>query len=534
MTKIRKRQVDKSYEIYLALYQAVTGSEEEKNIYKQFSKDFFDLVIIDECHRGSAKEDSAWREVLDYFVSAAHIGLTATPKETKYVSNIHYFGEPVYTYSLKQGIEDGFLAPYKVIKIDIDKDLTGWRPEQGKVDKYGYEIKDREYTQADYDRILVLEKRTELVAKKVTEFLTNTNRYDKSIIFCTDIDHAERMRQALVNENADLVSQNHNYIMRITGDNPEGKAKLDEFINPESRYPVIVTTSKLLSTGLDVQTCKLIVLDSRIRALSEFKQIIGRGTRIKEDFGKAFFTIMDFKKATELFADPDFDGKPVEIYELKPGEPLATSSEGPESPVSTRSPGTRFKYVVDDVEVELVAERVQYYGTNGKLITESLKDYTRKNVQKDYATLEEFLNRWNSEIRKEIIIKELEEHGVIFEVLKEDVGKAYDPFDLICHVVYDKPALTRTERAEKVRESDYFDKYGEKARKVLNVLLDKYADEGLYDLESMETLKLWPISEFGTPIEIVNIFGGKDNYLDAIADLENQLYGGPEHMGAEG
>jgi len=321
MTKIKKRQVDKSYEIYLSLYQAVTGSEEIQNIYKQFSRNFFDLIVIDECHRGSAAEDSAWRQILEYFSSATQIGLTATPKETKEISNIDYFGEPIYTYSLKEGIDDGFLAPYKVVRIDLDKDLTGWRPSEGMVDKYGYEIDDRVYNQKDFDKTLVLEQRTKLVAKKVSEFLKQTNRFDKTIVFCENIDHAERMRQALVNENADLAAADSRYVMRITGDNEEGKAELENFIFPESKYPVIATTSKLMTTGVDAQTCKLIVLDQRIQSMTEFKQIIGRGTRINEEYGKFYFTIIDFKKATELFADPDFDGDPVQIYEPKPDDP---------------------------------------------------------------------------------------------------------------------------------------------------------------------------------------------------------------------
>ena len=526
MTKIKNRKIDKSYEIYLTLYQAITGTEEDKNIYKEFSPDFFDLIVIDECHRGSAREDSIWRDILEYFNSATHIGLTATPKETEYVSNIHYFGDPVYTYSLKQGIQDGFLAPYKVVKIDMDKDLEGWKPEPEQKDKYGHLIDYRRYTQADFDRKLVIDPRTKLVAKRVSDFLKNTNRYDKTIVFCADIEHAERMRQALINENADLFSKNHHYIMRITGDNPEGKAKLDEFIDPESRYPVIVTTSRLLSTGVDAQTCKFIILDRRIQSMTEFKQIIGRGTRINEEFGKVFFTIMDFKKATELFADPDFDGEPVEIYEPEPGKPpvppdLIFDGKKPKPKPKSKK---RRKFYVDNVEIEVVAERVQYYGIDGNLITESLKDFTRKNVIQDYATLDDFLTKWNSESRKEAIVHELEKRGVIFEALKEEVGKAYDPFDLICHVVYGKPALTRTERAERLKETDYFEKYGEKARKVLNALLDKYTDEGLYDLESMNVLKLWPINEIGTPIEIVRNFGGKKDYIDAITDLEIQLY----------
>lgn len=515
MTKIKNRQVDKSYEIYLSLYQAVTGTEEEKNIYKQFSPEFFDLVVVDECHRGSAAEDSAWHDILKYFSSATHIGMTATPKETMYVSNIHYFGESIYTYSLKQGIEDGFLAPYKVIRFDLDKDLMGWRPEKGKQDKYKQEIEDRIYNQKDFDRDLVLEQRTQLVAKKITEFLKATNRYDKTIVFCENVDHAERMRQALVNENGDLAAQNSKYVMRITGDNPEGKAELDNFILPESRYPVIATTSKLLAVGVDVQTCKLIVLDQRIQSMSQFKQIIGRGTRINEDFDKYFFTILDFKRATELFADPDFDGPPIETYEPEAARPTVQRAQPPE-------PG--IKYVVDDVEVWVVAERVQYYGKDGKLITESLKDYTRKTVLKDFTSLDSFLNYWGGAEQKLAVIRELEEHGVMFEELEKHVGKDYDPFDLICHVAFDQPPLSRRERAKQVRKSNYFTEYGERARAVLDALLDKYADEGIENIESMDALRIRPINQLGTPIEIVDLFGGKDSYLAAVRGLAAQIY----------
>ncbi len=515
MTKIKNRQVDKSYEIYLSLYQAVTGTEEEKNIYKQFSPDFFDLVVVDECHRGSADKDSAWHEILKYFSSATHIGMTATPKETMYVSNIHYFGESIYTYSLKQGIEDGFLAPYKVIRFDLDKDLMGWRPEKGKQDKYKHEIEDRIYNLKDFDRDIVLEQRTQLVAKKITEFLKATNRYDKTIVFCENIDHAERMRQALVNENGDLAAQNSKYVMRITGDNPEGKAELDNFILPESRYPVIATTSKLLAVGVDVQTCKLIVLDQRIQSMFQFKQIIGRGTCINEDFDKYFFTIMDFKKATELFADPDFDGPPIETYKPEATRPTVQRVKPP-------GPGT--KYVVDDVEVWVVAERVQYYGKYGKLITESLKDYTRKTVLKDFTSLDSFLNYWGGAEQKLAVIRELEEHGVMFEELEKHVGKDYDPFDLICHVAFDQPPLSRRERAKQVRKSNYFTEYGERACAVLDALLDKYADEGIENIESMDALRIQPINQLGTPIEIVDLFGGKDNYLAAVRGLAAQIY----------
>ncbi|MBN1548512.1 MAG: DEAD/DEAH box helicase family protein [Syntrophaceae bacterium] len=550
MTKIQKRQVNKSYEIYLSLYQAVTGNEEEKNIYRQFSPEFFDLVVIDECHRGSAAADSAWREILEYFSSATQIGLTATPKETKDVSNIDYFGDPIYTYSLRQGIDDGFLAPYKVVRIDLDRDLTGWRPDRGMIDKHGNEIDDRIYNQKDFDRTLVLEKRTQLVAKKITEFLRQTNRFDKTIVFCENIDHAERMRQALVNENADLVAQNSKYVMRITGDNEEGKAELDNFIFPESRYPVIATTSKLMSTGVDAQTCKLIVLDQRIQSMTEFKQIIGRGTRINEDYGKYYFTIMDFKKATELFADPDFDGDPVQIYEprgdqppVPPDDPFEPENvDGVTYPepgedqdwpgVAETDPrdgrgGVR-RYVVDNVEVKVVAERVQYFDANGRLITESLKNYTRKALAREYASLGDFLRSWSSAEKKQTIIDELTEQGVFFDALADEIGrktgKEFDPFDLVCHVAWDMPPLTRRERAEQVKKRNYFTRYGEQARRVLEALLDKYADEGVTHIEETKILTIAPFTEFGTPMEIIRTFGGLDQYQQAVNEMEQAIY----------
>lgn len=537
MTKVQNRQADKSYEIYLALYQAITGTEETQKVYKKFSKDFFDLIVVDECHRGSAEEDSAWREILEYFSDATQIGMTATPKETKYVSNIHYFGEPVFTYSLKQGIEDGFLAPYKVVRIDIDKDLTGWRPEAGKKDRYGKEIEDRVYNQLDFDRELVLEKRNELVARKVTEYLEATNRFDKTIVFCEDIPHAERLRSALINENGDLYAENSKYIMQITGDNPEGKAELDNFILPESKYPVIVTTSKLLSTGVDVQTCKLIVLDKRIESMTEFKQIIGRGTRINEAYGKSYFTIIDFRKATELFADKNFDGEPVQIYEPKEGDPVVPPDEaeggtdegetgvGEGVQVGRTGKGTkRTKFYVGDVEVNVVSERVQYYGTDGKLITESLKDYTQKAMQKNFASLDEFLNRWTSADKKQAVIEELESEGVLFEALADEVGKDFDAFDLVCHVAFGQKPLTRRERAEHVKKRNYFAKYEEKARAVLEALLDKYADEGLVNIEDPKILKVQPFDRYGTPLEIIQAFGGRDKYFQAVRELEENIY----------
>jgi len=544
MTKIKNRQANKSYEIYLSLYQAVTGNEEERNIYKQFSPEFFDLIIIDECHRGSAAEDSAWRQILEYFSSATQIGLTATPKETKDISNIHYFGDPIYTYSLKQGIDDGFLAPYKVVRIDMDKDF-GWRPDKGMLDKFGNEIEDRIYNQSDMDKVLILENRTKAVAKKVSDFLKATDRFDKTIIFCDDIDHAERMRQAIVNENADLVKQNSKYVMRITGDNDEGKAELDNFIFPESRYPVIATTSKLMSTGVDAQTCKLIVLDQRIQSMTEFKQIIGRGTRVNEDYNKYSFTIMDFKRATELFADPDFDGDPVQIY--VPGEdetPVPPDIEEPEEvedildvegnpedevwepfegtvegePVRVR------RYYVNNVPVQVASERVIYFDANGKQITESLKDYTRKTIMEEFASMDDFLKKWSSTDRKKAIIDELAEHGIFFEPLAEEIGRDCDPFDLVCHVAWGMPPLTRRERAENVKKRNYFTKYGNQAQKVIDALLDKYADEGVEHIEETQILTVSPFTDFGTPVEIIRAFGGKEKYLKAVAELEKELY----------
>lgn len=546
MTKIQKRQANKSYEIYLSLYQAVTGTEDERNIYKQFSRDFFDLIVIDECHRGSAAADSAWREILEYFSSATQIGLTATPKETKEISNIDYFGAPIYTYSLRQGIDDGFLAPYKVVRIDLDKDLAGWRPNKGMVDKYGNEIEDRIYNQKDFDKTLVLEKRTELVAKKISEFLKQTNRFDKTIVFCDNIDHAERMRQALVNENSDLVMQNSKYVMRITGDNEEGKAELDNFIFPESRYPVIATTSRLMSTGVDAQTCKLIVLDQRIQSMTEFKQIIGRGTRVNEDYDKYYFTIIDFKKATELFADPEFDGDPAQIYEPKhpddspvpPDEVDENSADGITYPVAgensewtgvaelgqgEESSGVR-RYVVANVEVKVASERVQYFDASGKLITESLKNYTRKALAKEFATLDDFLRRWSSADKKQAIIDELANEGIFFEALAEEIGRDCDPFDLVCHIAWDMPPLTRKERAEQVKKRDYFTCYGKQARRVLDALLDKYADEGVGPIEETQILTIAPFTQFGTPIEIIRSFGGLEQYQQAVHELEQALY----------
>jgi len=547
MTKVTNRKVDKSYEIYLALYQAITGSEEWKNIYRQFSPEFFDLIVVDECHRGSAVADSEWREVLEYFTEATQIGMTATPKETRYISNIDYFGEPVYFYSLKQGIEDGFLAPYKVIRVFIDKDLEGWRPPKGLLDKYGREIEDRIYNIKDYDRTLVIDDRTQLVAKRISDYLEGTDRFSKTIVFCEDIDHAIRMRQALINENAGLVAENEKYVMRITGDDQIGKNELDNFINPEEQYPVIVTTSRLMSTGVDAQTCKLIVLDKNINSLTEFKQIIGRGTRVREDFGKMYFTIIDFRNATRLFYDPDFDGVPVQVYEPKPGDPTVPPEiedtdgfEGGELTDVGRSGGEKFahetpkedkKYYVNGVPVEIVYESVKYYDKDGVLITVSLKDFTRQNIQKLYGSLDDFLNKWNQAERKGAIIAELVDQGVFIEELQERVGKDLDPFDLICHIAFDMPPLTRSERANNVKKRSYFAKYGGLARGVLEALLDKYADDGILAIEEgvdskkiVDFLKVPPFDKIGLPVQIVREFGGKEKYLKAVKELEEQIY----------
>jgi type I restriction enzyme, R subunit len=503
--------------------------------------------VVDECHRGSAADDSAWREVLDYFSSATQLGMTATPKETCDVSTTHYFGEPVYTYSLKQGIEDGFLAPYKVVRIDLDKDLAGWRPPKGKVDAEGLTIEDKIYSQQDFDRTLVLTARTELVARKVTDFLRATDRFDKTIVFCEDIDHASRMREELINQNQDLVLQNRKYVMQITGDNPEGKAELDNFIHPEERYPVVVTTSKLMTTGVDAKTCKVIVLDQVIRSMTEFKQIIGRGTRIEEDFGKLFFTILDFRKATEMFADPDFDGPPLQVYQPKPGDPLAPPDDSPgdDAPTQDLHPqgnvdavgpwagagpdggdgagGKRVKYVVKDVPVFVVAERVQYMGRDGKLISESLREFSRKTIREQYASLDSFLKTWSEADRKLAIVKELAEHGVFFEELAREVGKEMSAFDLVCHIAFDQPALTRRERAKKVRKTTYFEKFGDAARAVLEALVDKF-ENGDDNIEDLRVLQVQPISDLGTPVEIVAKFGGKAPYLEAVRGLEDELY----------
>ena len=549
MTKVQKKNLDSSYEIYLALYQQLAGENGEE-AYLQFQPNFFDLIVIDECHRGSAKEESAWRKILDYFSSATHVGCTATPIETKEASSSSYFGEPIYEYSLKQGIDDGFLAPYKVIRIGLDKDLEGYRPDSGKIDKNGYEIEDREYNIKDFDRTLVIEPRTKVVAAKITEFLKKTDRFSKTIVFCVDIEHAERMRQALINENKDLYVENEKYIMRITGDNDEGKAQLENFIDEESKYPVIAVTSKLMTTGVDAKMCKLIVLENNINSMTEFKQIIGRGTRLLEECGKTYFTIMDFRNASRLFADPSFDGEPEVVVDLGGNDPVndlePETEQGNEDNTSnikqncvneetgeyntgdnnifTDEDKPR-KYYLGDVAVKVLSERVQYLDKDGKLITESLMDYTKKNILQQYSRLDEFLNKWTKAEKKQVIIEELQNGGVLLDAVREELGnKELDDFDLICHIAYDKKPLTKRERAENVKKRHYLYKYSDTAQKVIEALIEKYANDGIKEIEDTKILQLKEFAKIGSPMKIVKAFGGKEAYQKAVQELENELY----------
>jgi type I restriction enzyme R subunit len=531
----------------MGLYQAITGPEERQKLFREFSPGFFDLIVIDECHRGSAAEDSAWREILEYFTDATQIGLTATPKETQYVSNIDYFGDPVYSYSLKQGIRDGFLAPYKVIKVHIDRDVEGYRPERGQLDREGQEIEDRIYNVMDFDRSLVLEDRTRLVAKKVTEFLKESgDRFQKTIVFCVDQEHAARMRRALINENADLVAENHRYVMRITGNDKEGQDQLGNFIDPESKYPVLVTTSRLLSTGVDAQTCRLIVLDREVGSMTEFKQIVGRGTRVHEDTKKFYFTLIDFRGATSHFADPDFDGEPVQIYEPHDNDPMAPpaapttdedgdplpDSPGPDETIVDAPPdisipiagGKARKVYVDGVAATIIAERVEYLDEFGKLVTESLRDFTKNALKKRFASLDDFLKRWGAAERKQAIIEELEAEGLPLDPIAEELGKDLDPFDLICHVAFGRKPLTRRERAENVRKRDVFTKYGPQARAVLDALLAKYADEGVLNLNDANVLKIAPFSGMGSVVQLIKAFGNRQGFERAVHELQSALY----------
>ena len=532
-----------SHQVYFALYQQLIGQNDAKNYQELFpNPDYFDLVIIDECHRGSAKDDSNWRTILDYFSSATHIGMTATPKETRYQSSIGYFGEPVYTYSLKNGIEDGFLAPFKVINITTNIG-DEWRPIKGQKDIYGNEIEDRIYNNSDYDYNIVIEDRHREVAQEITNYLKSTDRMAKTIVFCADEAHAERMRIALVNANADMCKKNPDYVVRITGSDEYGKGKLDYFISVASKYPVIAMTSKLLSTGVDCKMVKLIVLDQQIGSMTEFKQIIGRGTRIREKEGKTHFVVMDFRNVTRLFADPDWDG-PIEIDPDYPPKPCPVCGKNPcvcpkptppsvcpvcgKNPCECLTPVPRPKPIVDKngCEVKVINKVVSVYDTNGKLLrTESITDYTKKNIIDTYATIETFTSKWNALKSKSEIAEMLKEAGIDLAVLKHDRNMDdVDDFDFICHIAYGKKTLTRRERAEQVKKRDVFSKYGEQARLVLEALLDKYMDEGISELENLSVLKNDPFRRFGSPANIARLFGGKQGYLNAVNNLTQLIY----------
>lgn len=527
-----------SYQVYFSLYQQLAGrnddQEEDINntilkLKQLFRPDFFDLIIVDECHRGSAKKESNWRKILEYFASATQIGMTATPKETKYISNIDYFGEPIYIYSLKEGIEDGFLAPFKVINVMTDIG-EGWRPRKGQCDIYGNEIEDRIYTNSDYDYNIIIEDRIQQVAAEITNYLKSTDRMAKTIVFCATEDAAERMRVALVNQNSDMVQKNPDYVVRITGSDTYGKSKLDYFISVREKYPVIATTSKLLSTGSDCKMTKLIVLDEMIGSMTEFKQIIGRGTRLREKEGKTHFVVMDFRNVSRLFADPDWDG-PIEMdedFNPKSGSGKNTKppvGPGPD-PVEPKQP----KPIVnrDGCQVKIVYKTVSVYDANGKLLRqESIIDYTKENILGAYASLENFIRKWSAEEKKEKIRRLLREQGIDLETLKEDQGMSdVDDFDFICHVAFDKKPLTRKERAENVKKRDFLNKYSGAAREVLEALLDKYMNTGIYEIEKAEILKLDPFMRMGKPQKIASYFGGKDGYLKAVKELENAIYDG--------
>ena len=527
-----------SYQVYFSLYQQLAGGNDDQEedinntilkLKQLFRPDFFDLIIVDECHRGSAKKESNWRKILEYFASATQIGMTATPKETKYISNIDYFGEPIYTYSLKEGIEDGFLAPFKVINVMTDIG-EGWRPRKGQCDIYGNEIEDRIYTNSDYDYNIIIEDRIQQVAVEITNYLKSTDRMAKTIVFCATEDAAERMRVALVNQNSDMVQKNPDYVVRITGSDTYGKSKLDYFISVREKYPVIATTSKLLSTGSDCKMTKLIVLDEMIGSMTEFKQIIGRGTRLREKEGKTHFVVMDFRNVSRLFADPDWDG-PIEMdedFNPKSGSGKNTKppvGPGPD-PVDPKQP----KPIVnrDGCQVKIVYKTVSVYDANGKLLRqESIIDYTKENILGAYASLDNFIRKWSAEEKKEKIRGLLREQGIDLETLKGDQGMSdVDDFDFICHVAFDKKPLTRKERAENVKKRDFLNKYSCVAREVLEALLDKYMNTGIYEIEKTEILKLDPFMRMGKPQKIASYFGGKDGYLKAVKELENAIYDG--------
>ena len=518
-----------SYEVYFSLYQQLVGDDDKEHFRELFQPDFFDLIIVDECHRGSAKEESRWRRVLEYFSDAIQIGMTATPKETKYISNLSYFGEPVYTYSLKEGIDDGFLAPFKVINITTNIG-EGWRPQKGQLDIYGNEIPDRIYTNSDYDYSIIIEDRIREVAQEITRYLKSTDRMARTIVFCATEDAALRMRDMLAQLNQDMVKKNPDYVVRITGSDEIGKGKIKQFSSVTQKYPVIATTSKLLSTGADCKMTKLIVLDEMIGSMTEFKQIIGRGTRLREKEGKTHFAVMDFRNVTRLFADPDWDG-PLEIDEefgsskgkdLPPKELPDGNPPTPDSHEKLPTP------IVDEkgCKVRIIQKTVSIYDTDGKLLRqESIVDYTKENILGKYASLDNFIRQWSAEEKKEAIRDLLRQRGIDLEQVKEQQGMAdVDDFDFICHVAFDKKPLTRRERANNVKKRDFLSKYSGAAREVLEALLDKYMNTGIYEIEKTEVLKLDPFVKMGRPAKIASYFGGKDGYLKAVKELENEIY----------
>ena len=534
MTKITNRKMDTSYEIYLSLYQQLSENNNDLNdtlatLKENFNPNFFDLIIVDECHRGSARENSNWRKILDYFESATKIGMTATPKETKEVSNVDYFGEPIYTYSLKDGIEDGYLAPYRVIRYVLDSDYFGYQPEKGKTDIYGNLIENREYNVKDFDRTIIIDERTKLIAKQITNYLRETNPYNKTIVFCVDIDHAERMRQELTKLNSDLCAKDHRYIMRITGDDGEGKKQLDNFIDSNSLYPTIVTTSKLLTTGVNCKTCKNIVLDNIFgeNGASEFKQIIGRGTRIDEKHGKTFFTILDFRNATRLFSDPNFNGPIVENIEYDPknNSKIKFKDIKIECGLSPYINENRIKkFHINGVEIEIIYEKIQYYDEKGELVTESLKDFTKKRILHSYKSLDDFLTLWTSEKRKEAIKKELEEKGIFLEELRNLYPANVDEFDLICDIAYGIKPLTKSERIKNPIVYNVLNNYSKKCRDILEILLNKYSNNEIDDFTDTKILNLPEFNDYGNPIKIAELFGGLQEYLNAVHTIQNALY----------
>lgn len=530
MTKIKNRVMDSSYEIYMALYQQLVDYDDNgEDPFKEFAPSFFDLILVDECHRGSARDDSAWRKILEYFKSATQIGMTATPKVKDGANNLDYFNEPLYTYSLKQGIEDGFLAPYRVTNSFINVDLEGWSPEEDETDIHGYLIEQGYYSRKDFGREVALLKRREIVARRITKMLHQIGRMTKTIVFCTDVEEAEAMRELLVNLNSDLCKKDARYVMRITGDDNYGKKQLDNFIDVDEPYPCVVTTSEMLSTGVDCKTCGLIVIDKEIGSMTEFKQIVGRGTRLRIDKGKWHFEILDFRNATQLFKDPEFDGDPDPKDDeggKKGGNGGSGGRKGGEGGDGKTGEGHR-KYIVDGHDIRITHEKVSYLGADGHtLVTESLTDFTRKSIRGKYATLDDFINNWNEVDRKKVIVDELKEYNVLIDAVREANPQLADAdiFDVICHVAFDRKPMTRRERANNVKKRDYLSKYQGMARQVLETLLDKYADNGIIELENENVLELPPFNQIGTPVKIIKFFGGIKGYMNALTELKTELY----------